>query len=123
MENDFIPIYKEWITIESYQFKVLILASILENSSLAYYGNYTEMCNWLRISCSTENRKKLQEAVETLKENELIQLDVKSKNKFVITLTDKAKNDTRVVEIRKQWIEVLKDYNIDMKKNKRVNKN
>ena len=123
MENDFISIYKEWITIESYQFKVLILANVLENNSLAYYGNYTAMCNWLRISSSTENRKNLQKAVKTLKENELIQLDVKSKNKFVITLTDKAKTDTRVVEIKKQWIEVLKDYNIDIKKNKRVNKN
>ncbi len=118
MKNDFISIYKNWLKIEGYQFKILIFVSVFENC----YGNYASMCEWLRIGSNSINRNKLQEAVSKLEKNGLIQVDRKSKDKFLITLTNKAKEDTRIVEINKQWIEDLKDFNIDIKKNKRVNK-
>lgn len=121
MKNEWISIYKEWVNITDYQFKILVLASCLENSNLAYYGNYTDMCEWLGISASSVNREKLKEELNKMEANGLIEIDRKSKNKFIVVITNKAKKDKRIVEIKKCWIEVLKNYTKGKKG--KINKN
>lgn len=121
MENDFISIHKEWVNIEDYQFKILVLASVLEDNNLAYYGTYSSMCEWLGITDSTNNINKLKENIKQLEEQGFIEIDRKSQRKFIITITDKAKKDNRIVQIKKCWIEILKKYTKGKKS--KVNKN
>lgn len=110
MKEDSINVCRKWVELADYQFKVLILASVLEENNLAYYGTYTSMCEWLGIGDNTTNINKLKEAVEELQKNNIIEIENKSKRKFAIFITKKGKKDERIVEIKKQWVEILKTH-------------
>ena len=63
MNNDIISISKDWVAIEDYQFKILILTSVLAEKSLAYRGTLSNMCEWLGIANAPKNTKQISEAL------------------------------------------------------------
>lgn len=119
MNNETISISKDWVTIENYQFKILILASVLAENSLAYRGTLTNMCEWLGIENAPKNTKQIKEAIEELANKEYIFYHKEGRTHH-ISITKKGLKDKRIVKIKRQWVETIKQYNVA--KNGKVNK-
>ena len=111
MENDVITVDKDWIAIEDYQFKILLLTSFLAENNLAYRGTLTNMCDWLGIVNAPKNTKNIKKAIEELKKKEYIFYN-KEGQIHHISITNKGFKSKKVVKIRKQWIDIIKQYNI-----------
>ena len=121
MNNDIISINKDWVAIEDYQFKILILTSVLAEKSLAFRGTLTTMCEWLGIANAPKNTKRIKQAIEELQKKEYIFYNKEPNSRIHhISITNKGLKDKRVVKIKKQWIETIKKYNIA--KNGNVNR-
>lgn len=119
MNNDTIQICKDWVIIEDYQYKILILASVLAENSLAYRGTLENMCEWLGISTATTNTKKIKEAIKELEKKQYIFYH-KEGQIHHISITNKGLKDKRIVKVKKQWIETIKQYNTA--KNSNINR-
>jgi predicted transcriptional regulator len=111
MDNDIIPIHKDWVAIEDYQFKILILTSVLAEKNCGFRGTLTIMCEWLGIANAPKNTKRIKEAIKELQEKEYIFYNEEGRTHH-ISITNKGLKDKRVVKIKKQWIEAIKKYNI-----------
>jgi len=119
MNNETISISRDWVAIENYQFKILILASVLAENSLAYRGTLTNMCDWLGIENAPKNTKQIKEAIEELANKEYIFYHKEGRIHH-ISITKKGLKDKRIVKIKRQWVETIKQYNVA--KNGKVNK-
>ena len=104
-----ISIFRNWVSVEDYEFKILVLTSFLADSNLAYRGNLTTICNWLGIGTNQKNRNKIKESIKKLEEKEYIFCN-KEGQTYHISITNKGLKDKRVVKIKKQWLEVIKNY-------------
>lgn len=116
---DIISISKDWVAIEDYQFKILILTSVLAEKNYGFRGTLTTMCEWLGIVNAPKNTKRIKEAIKELQEKEYIFYHEEGRTHH-ISITNKGLKDKRVVKIKKQWIEAIKKYNIA--KNGNVNR-
>ena len=110
-----ISILKNWVTIEDYDFKILVLTSFLADNNLAYRGNLTTMCEWLGIGASQKNRDKIKTSIEKLEKQEYIFCNKEGQN-YHISIRNKGLRDKRIVKIKKQWIETIKNYEATGKK-------
>lgn len=113
-----ISTYTDWTSIEDYQFKILILASVLAENNLAFRGTLTTMCNWLGIQNNSTNTKKIKKAIADLQEKDYIFYNVEGRTHH-ISIRNKGLKNSRVVKIKKQWIEEIKRYNA--KENNKIN--
>lgn len=108
-KRDYIDFSVEWLQIEDYELKILILASVLEDVDLAFNGTLKTMCEWLGIKATTSNNNHIKQAIETLSDNGYIEYSRKGQ-KYIITITDKGKEENKIVAIRKCWVETFKNY-------------
>lgn len=120
MANDTIGIYKEWVKCADYQFKILVLASYLEDNSLCFKGTLDTMCQWLGIANAPKNTKQIKNAIEELEKKSYI-FYKKEGQKHLISITKEGLKDKRIIKMRKSWIKSIKEYNIA--KNGKVNRN
>lgn len=120
MANDTIGIYKEWVKCADYQFKILVLASYLEDNSLCFKGTLDTMCQWLGIANAPKNTKQIKNAIEELEKKSYI-FYKKEGQKHLISITKEGLKDKRIIKMRKGWIKTIKEYNIA--KNGKVNRN
>lgn len=111
MKNENIYIYKDWIKTEDYEFKILVLLGFLADNSLAYRGTMKKMCEWLCVADVPTNTKRIKQAIKGLEDKEYI-LYKKEGQTHHISITNKGLKSKRIIEVRKQWIEVIKNYNI-----------
>ena len=102
-------IEKEWLTVQNYQFKLLIMIAVLAENHLAYRGKLKDMCEFLGVQSSGYNNKKIQEAIEKLEAKGDI-LVVKEGQTWTLTLSVKAERKPKVVRIKNAWIAAIKDY-------------
>lgn len=111
MEKENILFVEEWLeTTTDYQLKLLILTSMLAEVNCAYRGTLTDICKWLGIQASSNNNKKINEAIEELqKKGYLIKNDVEGRT-FTLTISNKGLRNKKVAEIRRDWIQVFRDY-------------
>lgn len=113
-KRDYIDFSVDWLQIEDYELKILILASVLEDVDLAFNGTLKTMCEWLGIKATTNNNNHIKQAIEKLNDSGYIEYSRK-RQKYIITVTDKGKEENKIVAIRKCWVETFKNYKEQVK--------
>lgn len=100
--------------IGDYELKILILTSVLEDVDLAFNGNLKTMCEWLGVKSSPNNNNNIKQAIENLSSSGYIEFTKKGQ-KYIITVTNKGKEDNKIIAIRKCWVETFKNYKEQVK--------
>lgn len=105
---------KDWITVENYQFKILVMVAVLAENHLAYRGKLSDMCNFLGVSAQTKNKEKIKEAIQKLEENGDVKV-IKEGYTWTITLSVKAERKSKIITLRKKWIKLIQNYKTEDK--------
>lgn len=100
---------KEWLTIQNYQFKILVMIAVLAENHLAYRGKLKDMCDFLGVQSSTYNRNKIKEAIAALEKKGDI-LVLQEGQTWTLTLSVKAERKPKVIRIRNAWITLIQQY-------------
>lgn len=108
-KNDYIEYSTNWLQIEDYELKILILTSVLAGENLSFNGTLKAMCDWLGICSITSNHTNIKNALETLSDKGYIEYSCK-KRTYSITIMEEGKEESKIVTIRKCWIESLRNY-------------
>ena len=107
-------IEKDWITVENYQFKILVMIAALAENHLAYRGKLKDMCSFLGVCSCSKNHEKIKKAIENLEESGDIKV-VRDKQTWTLTLSVKAERKTRIIKIKNAWIQAIQQYDPDEK--------
>lgn len=107
--DDCFIVSEEWLSIEDYQFKVLILTAVLAENNLAFRGSLKTMRDWLGLKESANTNNKLKEAIENLTDQGYISY-LKDGRTYTITLLNRCRKDKKIEYIRKEWVNVIKHY-------------
>lgn len=118
--EDSIDFNEDWLSIEDYQLKILLLTSVLADNSLAYRGTLKTMCEWLGVSSNSKNNRKIKTALMKLEEQGLIFYKVEGRT-YHVSISNKGLKEKSIVKVRKVWIQEFKNYNKDSN-NKRIDK-
>lgn len=118
--NDCFDFYEDWLEVEDFELKILMLVSVLGEYNLGYNGNLKDMCKWLGVTSNSTNNKKIKAAISCLDKKGLL-ICKKEGRRWLIGISDKGLKDTKVKSIRKCWIDTFKSYNKD-NSNHRVDK-
>ena len=113
-KRDYIDFSIDWLQIGDYELKILILTSVLEDVDLAFNGNLKTMCEWLGIKSTPNNNNNIKQAIENLSSSSYIEFTKKGQ-KYIITVTDKGKENNKIIAIRKCWVETFKNYKEQVK--------
>ena len=104
-----IDYHTEWLVAEDYETRILILVSILADNDLAFRGTIPTMEKWLGLSNQTLTRDKIIKAIQTLEKKEYI-YTLLDDDIYTITISKKGIKDKKIVKLRKEWIEIIKDH-------------
>lgn len=115
MEQHEAYIDEDWLTVENYRFKILVMIAALAENHLAYRGKLKDMCDFLGVGNTTSNTSKIKEAIAALERTGDIKT-IKDGHTWTITLTVKAERKSRVIKIRNAWIKVIQQYKCEDKK-------
>lgn len=102
-------IHKDWLTVQNYQFKILVMIAALAENHLAFRGNLKDMCEFLGVSNQTKNTSKIKEAIEALVQKGDV-LVMKQGHTWTITLTVKAERKPKVIRIKNAWLKAIQQY-------------
>jgi hypothetical protein len=102
-------IEKEWLSIQNYQFKILVMIAALAENHLAYRGKLKDMCEFFGVSNQASNTKKIKEAIEALEAAGYLKY-VKDGHTWTLTLSVKAEKKPQIVKIRKAWVTLIQEY-------------
>lgn len=118
--EDYITSIFNWLNLEDYQFKILILVKMLatDKEQLTYKGKLEDMRNWLDLGNSTANNTKIRNAIQELYKKGIIDYTPKSDTatKYTITIIDKIEDEKLIHNVNKKWIDTVRNYNIDNNK-------
>lgn len=109
MEEKEAFIEKEWLTVQNYEFKLLVMIAVLAENHLAYRGKLKDMCEFLGVNSSGYNNKKVQEAINKLAAKGDI-LVIKEGQTWTLTLSVKAEKKPKVVRIKNAWVTLIQKY-------------
>ena len=102
-------IEKDWLTVQNYQFKILVMIAALAENHLAYRGKIKDMCEFLGVGNSTSNTKKIKEAIAALEEKGDIKT-IKDGHTWTLTLSVKAERKQKIIKIKNAWIKAIQQY-------------
>ena len=102
-------IEKDWLTVENYQFKILVMIAVLAENHLAYRGKLKDMCEFLGVDNSTSNTKKIKEAIAALEAGGDIKT-IKDGHTWTLTLSVKAEKKKKIIKIKNAWIAAIQQY-------------
>ena len=102
-------IEKDWLTVENYQFKILVMIAVLAENHLAYRGKIKDMCDFLGVGNSTSNTKKIKEAIAALEDKGDIKT-IKDGHTWTLTLSVKAEKKAKIIKIKNAWINAIQQY-------------
>lgn len=114
MEQE-VDIEKDWLTVENYEFKILVMIACLAENKRAYRGKMKDMCEFLGVSNATNNTKKIKTAIEELEAKGDIKV-IRDGHTWTLTLSVKAERKPKIIKIQKAWIEAIKNYKAIEKK-------
>lgn len=100
---------QDWITVENYKFKILIMIAVLSENHLAYRGKLKDMCEFLNINNVPKNTQKIKQAILALEKENYLKVLVDGRT-WTLTLTEKAEKEQRIIKIRKHWIKGIQKY-------------
>ena len=102
-------IEKDWLTVQNYQFKILVMIAALAENHLAYRGKLKDMCEFFGVSNQQKNTKKIKEAIEALEAAGYLKY-IKDGHTWTLTLSVKAEKKPKVVKIKNAWIKLIQNY-------------
>lgn len=114
MEQE-VDIEKDWLTVENYEFKILVMIACLAENKLAYRGKLKDMCEFLGVSAQKNNKDKIKTAIESLESKGDIKV-IQDGYTWTLTLSVKAERKSKVVKIQRAWVEAIKNYKAIEKK-------
>lgn len=100
---------QEWISIESYKFKILVMIAILAENHLAYRGKLKDMCEYLGISNCSKNTTKLKQAIQELAQENYLHYLIDGYT-WTLTLTEYAEQERHIIRIKKSWVKGIQAY-------------
>lgn len=100
---------KDWLTVQNYQFKILVMIAVLAENKLAYRGKLKDMCAFLGVKSSGYNNGKIKEAIEKLEEKGDIRV-LQEGQTWTLTLSVKAERKQKVIRIRNAWVNLIQQY-------------
>jgi hypothetical protein len=100
---------KDWLTVQNYQFKILVMIAVLAENHLAYRGKLKDMCDFLGVQATTNNRNNIKDAIAALEEKKDI-LVVKEGQTWTLTLSVKAERKQKIIRIRNAWINHIQQH-------------
>lgn len=115
MEQHEAYIDEDWLTVENYQFKILVMVAALAENHLAYRGKLKDMCEFLAVNNTTSNTSKIKEAIAALEKSGDIKT-IKDGHTWTITLSVKAERKSKIIKIRNGWIKAIRQYQCEEKK-------
>lgn len=99
----------DWLTVQNYQFKILVMIACLAENKLAFRGKMKDMCEFLGVGNTKPNTDKIKEAIEVLqKKNDI--LVVKQGHTWTLTLSTKAERKQKIKNIKNAWIKMIQEY-------------
>ena len=108
-ENKDALIDKDWLTVQNYQFKILVMIAVLAENNLAYRGKLKDMCGFLGVASSAYNNKQVKEAIAALASKGDI-LVLQEGQTWTLTLSVKAERKQKVIKIRNAWVKLIQQY-------------
>lgn len=102
-------IEEDWLTVENYQFKILVMVAALAENHLAYRGKLKDMCEFLGVGNTTSNTSKIKKAIEALEKSGDVKV-IRDGYTWTITLSVKAGRKSKVIKIRNGWIKAIQQY-------------
>lgn len=82
----------------------------MANSNLAYRGTLTDVCEFLGIAPrNSRNNRSIKETIQRLEADGFIK-SIQDGRTFTLTLTTKAEHRQRVISIRRDWVNLIKEY-------------
>lgn len=111
-DNEILKFQNDWLTLENYELKILVIMGILAESNFAFRGKLDVICDWLGVQANSYNKNNIIKALEELKKEEYIFYKLDNKV-YTITISEKAREQSQITKILKDWIIVFKNYNKD----------
>lgn len=102
MQEDLITFDIEWLSLPKAEFKMLVMIADMGQN----LGNASDMCRYFNHSIQSKTKNKLREALESLAEQNIIDLK-KQKNNYVATLLNPILQRNKVCIKRKYITEIL----------------
>lgn len=99
----------DWLTVQNYQFKILVMVAALAENHLAYRGKLKDMCEFLGVANLTNNTKKIKDAIAALENSGDVKV-IRDGHTWTITLSVKAERKSKIIKIRNGWIKAIQNY-------------
>lgn len=100
---------QDWLDIQDYELKILVMVAVLAQDHLAYRGTLADMCEFFGISNQTKNTAKIKQAIYNLNDKHNIRY-IKEGYYWTLTLSTNVKNPSRIYCLQKSWVEAIKKY-------------
>ena len=100
---------EDWLTVENYRFKILVMVAALSENHLAYRGKLKDMCDFLGVGNTTSNTSKIKEAIAALEKSGDIKT-IKDGHTWTLTLSVKAERKSKIIKIKNGWIKAIQWY-------------
>ena len=100
---------KDWLTVQNYQFKILVMIAVLAENHLAFRGKLKDMCDFLGVSNQASNTNKIKDAIAALEKKGDV-LVLKQGQTWTLTLSVKAERKQKVIRIKNAWIKAIQQY-------------
>lgn len=112
--QDYIVINYNWLQLQDYQFKIIVLIKMLatDKEQITYTGTLQDIRQWLHLTQNKKNNKAIIKAIEELKNSNIITYTLKGRT-YNITIIDKATDNKVIDKVKKEWIDNIRNYNKD----------
>lgn len=102
-------IEKDWLTVQNYQFKILVMIAVLAENHLAFRGKLKDMCAFLGVQSTNTNRTKIKDAIDALVAKGDIKV-LQEGQTWTLTLSVKAERKQKIIKIKSAWISLIQKY-------------
>lgn len=106
--EDIIQIAEEWLELKKYDFKILVITTILADEKRAFRGKLSVLCEYLEIGNSSANKNKIKSSLSFLEENNFIKTIV-DKDVYTISLSKSIENTKHIISIKKAWYKLIRN--------------
>ena len=105
---DTIQIAEEWLELKKYDFKILVITTVLADEKRAFRGKLSVLCEYLEIGNSSANKNKIKSSLTFLEENNFIKTIV-DKDVYTISLSKSIENTKHIISIKKAWYKLIRN--------------
>lgn len=110
--QDYIIVNYNWLKLQDYQFKIIVLIKMLatDKEQRTYTGTLQDIRQWLHLTQNKKNNDKITQAIEELKNNNIIDYTLKGRT-YTITIIEKATDNEIIIDnIKREWLENIRNY-------------